>query len=319
MTTNEAILCELTVVIVLHNSAHEIESCLQSLDPRLEVILVDNASTDIGVERARAARPTARIICSAQNLGFGRACNLGWRATTRPYLGFINPDVRVHANALPVLVHRLLQEPRSIVGPRLLDSSGSTRRSKGLPSPLLDFYGVLPAAARWAPRGWDGMMDRSPSVEAWGGNVPSLEGACFLIRRADLESIGGFDEDFFLYYEEESLVLRLRTIGGGAIYEPAAQAVHIAAHSTSAAPAKSLFHFHRSRVLFYRKLYGELATAFMVSGLFLAGTVSAVAAVGNVVLRRKSGAAVVHRAYALAGLVAGMAASRHSNPLYPTG
>jgi GT2 family glycosyltransferase len=113
--------------------------------------------------------------------------------------------------------------------------------------------------------------------------VAAVEGACFVIARADLASVGGFDEDFFLYYEEESLAMRLAALGGGAVYEPRARAVHAGETSTRKVGRFALEHRFRSRVVFYRKRDGELRGRLVGLGLAVAALVrlAAVAARGR--------------------------------------
>jgi N-acetylglucosaminyl-diphospho-decaprenol L-rhamnosyltransferase len=298
-----------TIVMVLYNSAEVVEDCLVSLPEDCEVIVVDNGSLDDGAERAQASRPGAVVIRCERNLGFGAGCNLGWRASSRPYLAFINPDVRLRASTLPILLHRLTEVRRNIVGPALLDEAGIPRPCKRRPSALLDLCGMLPAAARWAPAGWDGKLAREDPLHSSGGGVACVEGACFVMRREDLDAIGGFDEDFFLYYEEESLACRLKRLGGSALYEPRAIAEHAGGASTRKIGSVATRHLHRSRVIFYRKRDGDLRG--VLSGLLLAFgvLVSAVGAALNAALGRRRPVTLAHLWQVLTGLVAGMTAS----------
>jgi len=306
-------LAQLSVVIVLYDSADVIDGCIATLPPEVEVVVVDNASADDGLERAIALRPDSSALRSERNLGFGGGCNLGWHAASRPYVAFVNPDVRVRDQALSILLGRLEAEPHAMVGPALLDRSGATRRCKRRPTALLDAIGLLPAAARWAPVGWDGKLGRADPVHEAGGRVPTVEGACFILRRSDLEAIGGFDEDFFLYYEEESLALRL---AGGAVYEPRAVVEHSGAASTARASALATRHLHRSRVIFYRKRDGELRG--LLSGLILAlaAAVSMLSAVVNAALRRPRARSLADDWHALRGVLQGVAAPLRSGVRY---
>jgi len=301
----------LSVVTVLYNSGGVIDGLLASLPSAVEVIVVDNASADDGARRAQALRPDALVIRAERNLGFGGGCNLGWRAASRPLLAFVNPDVRLGRGTLEILLSRLAQERGSMVGPALLDEAGKPRPCKRRPSVLLDLCGLLPAAGRWAPSGSDGKLDPGDPVHAQGGPVACVEGACFAVRRSDLEAIGGFDEDFFLYYEEESLALRLERRGGRVIYEPRAVAEHAGASSTRAVPSAATHHFHRSRVVFYRKRDGDVRG--MLAGLLLAFglIISAPAAILNLLLGRGRPTTPRYLRDALGGLLSGLAVRLH--------
>lgn len=310
---------EIAVVTVLYNSGDTIRECLDSLPREVEVIVVDNASSDRGAELAKGARPDARVIRCERNLGFGPGCNVGWRAATRPLIAFVNPDVRLHPETLARLRQRLAIEPRAMVGPALLDDSGAPRRCKRRPSAIADLLGLLPAAARWASSGWDGRIAAEDRVHVHGGRVDSVEGACFLVRRSDLEAIGGFDEDFFLYYEEESLALRLAQLGGGAIYEPSATAEHVGATSTRKAIGLATRNFYRSRVLFYRKRDGALAGLLVGLMLMVGLLISMPVAALNALLRRRRPNTLRQQVHALRGLLAGMIAPVRSDASYTRG
>jgi GT2 family glycosyltransferase len=301
-------LADLAVVVVLYNSADVIVGCLEALPDQVEVVVVDNASFDDGLRRACASRPDAVTVRSERNLGFGGGCNLGWRATDKPYVAFVNPDVRVRPDTLPVLLERLLEQEHVMVGPALLDGSGVARPCKRHPSPWLDFLGLLPAAARWAAVGWDGKLDSADPVHRVGGPVPCIEGACFVLRRADLEAVGGFDEDFFLYYEEDSLALRLARLGGGAVYEPRVAVVHSGQASTRQVSALAVHHFHRSRIVFYRKRDGDLPGRIFALSHLVALLVTGVAAAVNRALGRRRPITFSDVRHALRGVVAGVTA-----------
>jgi N-acetylglucosaminyl-diphospho-decaprenol L-rhamnosyltransferase len=308
---------ELSVVTVLYNSAADIEACLTALPAEVHPIVVDNASSDDGSERARAVRPDATVIRSPRNLGFGGGCNVGWRASERPYVAFVNPDVRVEPDTLGLLLRRAAEQPHSMVGPALVDAAGGLRPCKRRPTARLDVLGLMPAASRWAPAGWDAKVDPGEVVQATGGVVDSVEGACFVMARADLEAIGGFDEDMFLYYEEESLALRLSALGGQAIYEPAAHAAHVGGTSTAQVSGLAIRHLYRSRILFYRKRDGGWRGRLWAVAHGLAILLAFPGSVLNALLGRRRLFTPAYQLNALRGLAAGSAASVDGTVKYP--
>jgi GT2 family glycosyltransferase len=131
------------------------------------------------------------------------------------------------------------------------------------------------------------------------------------MRRADLISIGGFDEDFFLYYEEDILAFRLARLGGGAIYEPRALVEHSGGASTRLVGAHATHHLYRSRVVFYRKRYSDIRGRLI--GLMLAvGAMPAVAGtVANALLGRNRATTPSQVWQALRGILAGTTARLH--------
>ena len=116
---------DVTLVIVTFESAHIIERALEALPDGLPVILVDNASQDDTVARARAICPDSTIISNGTNLGYGSAANQGLRATKTPFAFLINPDVLVSAEAIETLLSAARANPdAAILGPRALDVEG---------------------------------------------------------------------------------------------------------------------------------------------------------------------------------------------------
>ena len=307
---------EVSVVTVLFNSAQVIEACLASIPATAEVIVVDNHSADHGRERALRARPDATVVRSERNLGFGGGCNLGWRRASGRYIAFVNPDVRLRAGALDALIRRLEQEPHGIVGPAMLDATGTARRLKLPASLVTDCFALLPAAARWAASR-DGRLPAGGELHEKGGRVWHVEGACFVVRRADLETIGGFDEDLFLYDEEESLALRLLALGGHAVYEPAAAVEHIGAHSTEQVSALATRHMYRSRALLYRKRDGDVRGRLAAAALGVAALLSLPVAMLNSTLGRPRTLTLSHVANVLHGLAIGARDVPRSSVSYP--
>ncbi len=243
-----------SVIVVLYNSSDVVAGCLKALPHEVEVVVVDNDSGDDGSRIAARARPDARIIRTDRNVGFGGGCQLGMGAATRPLLLFLNPDAEIAGPDILAMAETLARHPRSLVGPRLLDSQRSPRPIRHQLDIRKDALWLLPASERWFHPSW--RLQPEPDLGAE-HEVPFVEGACFLIRRADLIALGGFDPDLFLYFEESSLAHRLQRLGGSVWYEPRAVAMHVGETSTGKAADLGTFHFYRSRVIFERKVFGD--------------------------------------------------------------
>lgn len=298
------LLTQVSVIVVLHNSGDVVSGCLASLPSALEVIVVDNGSGDRGAEIAAAARPDARLVATGSNLGFGGGCQRGAQSATRPLLLFLNPDARIESEAIVRLATTLHEHPFSMVGPRLQTAEHQTRPIRHELDIRRDALWLLPASGRWFPERWK-MQPEPPREEAF--ELPFLEGACFLLRRADLIAIGGFDPDLFLYFEETSLARRLQLRGGGAWYEPRATAVHIGETSTGKRPAFASFHFHRSRVILERKCCGDTVGRLRCLVLWAAAVIT----VARAAVRGRAGARAEPDGEAMAvlrGVGAGMRA-----------
>jgi hypothetical protein len=238
-----------SVILVNFNDRDRLRSCLGSLrkqEPVPEIIVVDNASTDGSGELVAPEFPEARWIALRENAGFGRANNAGVRAATGEGLLFLNTDTVVPPGAIRVLGERLSSDSGiSAVGPALVRSSGRSQvsfgRSVGLFGQSLQKFLLNPFHERTLPH-----SGRVRSV-GW------LSAACLLCRRSAFEAVGGFDEEFFLYFEDIDLCVRLRKAGGRLLFDPAAKVVHEGGSTTAPRSAASRFEYRRSQLLFYRK------------------------------------------------------------------
>jgi GT2 family glycosyltransferase len=247
-----------SVVIVLHDSADSIADCLASIPSRAELVVVDNASTDGGASLVKQLRPEARVVELEENRGFGAGCNAGARVAEGGVVVFLNPDATLEPGALERLEATVRRRPLDIVGPAIFGVGGELRavcRRRSLP--LYEIAELLPLAHRWLPSRLRRDLPREAPVYRSGGEVAYLQGACLGMRRSRFLDVGGFDERFFLYSEEEDLCDRMRAAGSRCIYEPRAAVRHRWGTSTAKTGLSATFHLYRSRVLLYRKRYGS--------------------------------------------------------------
>ena len=227
-----------TIISVCYNSTAVIPAMLASVPEGVDVVLVDNASSDAAELAALAASHSARLIRSEENRGFGVGCNLGAAAATTEFLLFLNPDAQLLDGAIAALETAMDCYPKaSAMNPRITEADGSAyfkRRS------------VLLPRKDHMPRGWPD-ADREVSI---------LSGAAMFIRRRDFEAVGGFDPKIFLYHEDDDLSLRLKAERGPLMFIRDAAVRHIGGSSTARNPASAAFtawHMGRSRVYAGRK------------------------------------------------------------------
>ncbi len=252
-------------VVVSYNTRDDLRLCLRSLEPHvaipMEVVVVDNASDDGSLAAAREALPAARVIANAENVGFGAAANRGWRATTAPYVLFLNSDAELCGNAVESLVAILEARPDvGIAGPRTLGADGGIQPSTG---PRLTLW------SEWRQRRLVlGVRARRPSSLREAEQLHGKEfepfwvsGSCLLARRSALETVDGFDEAFFLYEEDVDLCARVRTAGWRVVFTPDATVRHRLGRSMEKAGLRPRLEYHRSHLLYYRKHNGPLATS----------------------------------------------------------
>lgn len=229
----------ISAVIVNHDGGADLERCLASLeplglDPRggegLEVIVVDNASSDGSPERVRQRFPTVRLLELGTNAGFGAATNRGAGVARGELLLLLNNDAWLTGGALARLAARLDAEADlAWVTPRLVYPDG---RPQTFWAPDVSLLGEAVQKVRNRLEGarWNhGTLVRH--LRRWLG--PGwLTAACALVRRSAFEAVGGFDEGFFLYFEDADLCLRLRQAGWRLDVEPAAEVVHASVGGT---------------------------------------------------------------------------------------
>jgi hypothetical protein len=242
------------VVVVSYNSRDLLRDCvgpLASLD-WVNVIVVENASPQDPGD-VLADLPVT-LIRNDENLGFGRACNVGWRAGSAPFVLFLNPDARLDAASLEPMIERVERDGTGLVGPRTVTSDGELVHSQRA------FVGV---GAIWAQvfflhrivrnGTWvDGIVRdeeayQRPETPDW------VSGACMLLRRVVVERLGGFDERFFMYCEDRDLCRRVRGLGLEVAFEPRAVAVHD--EGSSAPNWRMVPVFVRSHVAYSEKYF----------------------------------------------------------------
>lgn len=253
---------EVAAVIVNYNAGDELRAALQSIARDLagrpwEGVVVDNASSDGSGAIAGEFAPNVRLLPNAENVGFSRAVNQAVAATTAPFVLIMNPDCQLAPGAVSVLRAELERFPRcALAGPRILDPDGSVQGSaRGDPDMLTGLFGRSTTLRRLFPR--HAIARRNVVAEeaiASGTSsvaVDWVSGACMLARRGPLAEVGGFDERYFLYWEDADLCRRLRARGYHVRYVPGAAAVHRVGHSSRRARAASVRAFHASAYLYY--------------------------------------------------------------------
>lgn len=217
----------ISAVVVNHNGGVLLRRCLESLGsphPGLEVLVVDNASSDGSPAMLRAAFPEVRVLAQQTNLGFGAANNLAAASATGEALLLLNADAWLEPGALERLAARLDGEERlGLVAPRLLYPDGGRQFCW---SPERGVLGEVLQRLRnpWEAQPWaHGWLARAFARLA---GYPWYTAACVLVRTAAFRAVGGFDESFFMYFEDVDLCLRLRRAGWRLAEEPAAVVRH---------------------------------------------------------------------------------------------
>ncbi|TSD54707.1 glycosyltransferase family 2 protein [Variovorax sp. KBS0712] len=253
----------LDVVVVNWNAGPQLRECVASIDKYgagfvKKTIVVDNGSQD-GSDGSLDDFANVTVIRAGSNLGFGKACNLGARHATSEYLLFLNPDAALYPDTLfKVLAY--MQDPENsktgICGVQLLDETGHIARScarfPSLTASLAHSAGLVRFFPRlgYAMTEWDHGQTRK---------VDQVIGAFFLVRRKLFETLNGFDERFFVYFEEVDFSYRARQADWVSVYLADAQAFHAGGGTSNQVKAHRLFYSLRSRVLYAFKHFSLLS------------------------------------------------------------
>lgn len=252
---------DVSILIVNFNNGAVLRACLLSLRrwtdaERTEILVVDNASSDGSVARIREEFPEVHWILSETNLGFGRANNVGAAHARGRYLFMLNPDTELRGPVTDVLTDLLDRAENADIGcagVAVVDESGREGIAAGnFPTPatlLKELFPsrVFPYRLRTQERA-DGLLE-----------VDYVSGAdLFMPRRVFLAS-GGFDPDFFLYFEETELQHRLARLGFRRVILPGVQLMHLCGTPDHKVTSRKIELFESSRVLFHEKCYGRIA------------------------------------------------------------
>jgi N-acetylglucosaminyl-diphospho-decaprenol L-rhamnosyltransferase len=224
---------DVSVVVVNTNAGEDVVRCVRSVyesvgDVALEVIVVDNRSTDGSVEAVERDFPQARVFRNETNRGFAAAANRGMLATRSEFVFLLNPDAEVRAGTFEGLLKVARDRPRAAaIGVLTLKPDGSVYPSArrqpstggGLAHTVLaPFWPQNPWSRQYRMAGWD---RRSPRPVDW------VSGSSVLLRREALDRVGVFDEGFWLYVEDLDLCTRLRQAGWEVWFSPELEVVHI--------------------------------------------------------------------------------------------
>ena len=222
-----------SIVVVTYNALPWIERCLESVRGH-ETIVVDHGSTDGTLELVRERFPEATLV-EQENKGLGGGSNAGMRLATGDYYLLLNSDAWALGDAVDRLAAFADEHSRAaVVGPKLLNPDGSLQRSvRGFPTlwRLATEYFFL---RKLAPR--------TRALNAFYGarfahdrvrEADFLMGACLLVRREAADTVGLFDEDFFMFSEETDWCYRFRQAGWSVLFTPDAEFTHVGGATTA--------------------------------------------------------------------------------------
>ena len=277
--TGEPATIDLSIVIVNYNVREFLRQCLQSIDQSFhtlttEVIVVDNNSQDQSVEVLRSLFPNVHFVALNENLGFGKANNIGIQRSRGRYILLLNPDTLIQEDTLSVMTAYMDSTSSvGIAGCKVLNANGSfqVQCRRGFPGPWASFCKLF---------GLQSLFPRSPLFAQYNQTfrdenetytVDAVIGAFMFCRREPLFAIGGFDEEFFMYGEDLDLCFRMKQFGFTTAYLPTTTIVHFKGESTRRSAINEVKWFYHAMEVFARKHYGTswLFLLFLRTGIYL--------------------------------------------------
>jgi N-acetylglucosaminyl-diphospho-decaprenol L-rhamnosyltransferase len=265
---------DLSIVIVSWNVRDLLRRCLQSVvtetqpspddgvfrigDWEVEILVVDNASTDGSSEMVRDEFPQIRLVANDENRGFTAANNQGLALSQGRYLLLLNPDTEIVGDALAAMIGYMQANSEvGALGPRLLNPDGSPQSSRRRFPTFATALVESTVVQEW----WD---DNRILHRYYMADIPDdaiqpvdwVVGACLLVRRQAYEQVGGLDEGYFMYSEELDWCRRIKGAGWEIVYLPTATIVHHEGKSSEqVVPARHIY-FQSSKVRYFRKHHG---------------------------------------------------------------
>lgn len=253
---------DLSVLVVTYNSREFIDACLSAVERTVrrcsvEVIVVDNASSDDTAAHLRGRWPSVTTIDMGRNAGFAVANNRAFAASTGRHVVLLNGDAVVEPGALDGLVEFLDEHPEAgVAAPKLCNLDGTDQgTARAFPTPAAAVWGrrspltrAFPRS-RWARRylvGRDRAGDDAFRVD-W------VSGACLMVPRRVVQRVGGLDESFFMHWEDADWCRRITAAGHEVWCVPTLRVVHEEGGSRRGWPVSQVRHFHRGAYRYYCK------------------------------------------------------------------
>ncbi len=251
----------ISIIIVNYNGIAYTRDAVLSVfrhSQNSEVIVVDNCSTDDSVEALRNEFSSLTVLSLNENRGFGYGCNRGAEAAKGKYLFFLNNDTLLSEDTPAVLASFLEKNPTvAACGPKLLNGDGTFQLSFGLDPSIVN---------EWIVRRW-----QYPRKRARGAIMSSLErryayakvdwvtAAALMMRKAVFQQLNGFDESFFMYFEDVDLCKRIRDMNFSVMYVNMSSLTHLRGQSAKDGSSAINLEYRRSQIYYYRKHRSAIA------------------------------------------------------------
>jgi GT2 family glycosyltransferase len=272
------------VLLVNYQVYEDLAQALASLEPFLraedEVVVVDQLSNPERLAVIQHRHPGVRFVPTTENVGFAAGVNLAARRSSAPNLLLLNPDTVLEGPAIETLERWLSHHPdTAIVAPRVLNSDNTVQASaRRFPSLSTALAGRSTWLTRRFPGNWLSRRNLPAQLATTPMDVDWVAGSCLMTRRDVFDRLSGFDESFFLYWEDADYCHRATRSGWRCVYLPSVAVKHVGGRSAALNPAAAIRAFHQSAFRLYRKHAGPVGRLFAPltrAGLWLRGEILA--------------------------------------------
>ena len=253
-----------SIIIVNYNAGPLLTRCVHAaLEQALEVIVVDNASTDSSMEKLIACfhlESRLRLMAAGKNSGFATGCNIGLDASAQPYILFLNPDCILEKDSLQRMIQVMESDPTiGMAGGYLMNPDGSEQGGgrRAIPTPWRAFVrasGLYHLGKYWPQLFFDFHLHKQPLPQT-PIEVEAVSGALMLVRREAIKDVGLWDENYFLHCEDLDWCMRFKQKNWKIVFVPDAPAIHFKGTCSRARPFFVAWHKHKGMLRFYRKFF----------------------------------------------------------------
>ncbi|MBZ0310062.1 MAG: glycosyltransferase family 2 protein [Anaerolineae bacterium] len=266
---------DLSIIIVNWNVRDLLAACLRSIETyhgalKVEVIVVDSASSDGSVEMVQEQVPDVLLLAQTENVGFVKGNNIGLAKASGRYVMLLNPDTEVHPQALSAMVEYMdAHSEVGIVGPHTLNTDKTHQSTRRRFPTLLTGMVESTWLQSWFP---DSILQKFYAADLPDEGtyeVDWVQGSALLARREVYEQIGGLDDRYIMFFEELDWCKQAKLKGWKVVYKGDSYVTHHGGQSTEQVGTRKHIHFQHSKLQYFRKFHGRLA-AFLLRLVLIA-------------------------------------------------
>jgi len=277
---------KISIIILNWNTKELLKNCIESINKHInidkvsyEIIVVDNGSSDGSAQMIKTCFLYVKLIENNENLGFSRGNNVGTRQATGRYLLFLNSDTLfIKETNIQYLIDKMEQNKQiGICACQLLNQDGSVQKSvRNFPYPLGIFFHYIGISKMFKDVHFFNkylLLDWKHNQEK---NVNQPAGAFLLIRSQLFKQIGGFDERFFIYYDDVDLCKKVILENKKILFSPKSKVIHLGGKSSEQVLGNNFFERNKNLILYYRKYHSNTEVLILKLVLFLVASIRSI-------------------------------------------